>query len=445
MIDNSILMDEKIKNRIDKEINDVPDNLQQLIVETVNKLPDKRKPKMKLRYGIAAVLIALISLTTIGITNPTYAKSIPVVGQLFKAMDSFLFSKYDNFSSNVNMTKESNGYKITVSKVAYDGIYLTLAYKIESKKPISFKPNDIGLVVKLSMNDYGSFSMNTIAQHVEFSNDKKSFTGTSDIVLDELLNHSKIPDKFNLEIEIEKIFEINNLKQGINNEISGNWNFNTQVISEKAKGNVKEINCNINLDKIEKGLTINKLTLTPLNSILYYPHTNNSSKISYIMYDDKGRIFPIKSQGISQGVLGDSCFMNFKEVCSDSKKLTFIPYNNTEHDKNLPEIISTDLNIKGKTTIPLGKYGNLLITKIKTENRVTKLYYRSLYGALIIPYIIKDKHTGEIIYMTNNEYTGNSSEYVVTYNKAIGNGDYTIICPGNSKIYTNMKFSINIK
>ena len=53
-----------------------------------------------------------------------YAGNVPVIGDIFRFLDNRRTGIYDNYqeySSTVNMTKESNSIKITINDAIYDG------------------------------------------------------------------------------------------------------------------------------------------------------------------------------------------------------------------------------------------------------------------------------------------------------------------------------------
>lgn len=428
MIDNEFLMDDKIKKRLRLENSVIPENIHQIIVETGNKLPTRKRSRRGVKYLATALLIIIFGLTTVGMTNPSYARNIPLIGSVFKALDSVLYSKYNSYATDLNITKESNGYKMTLNTVAYDGIYLTIAYTVKSDCVFPFEPT--GFTINYLINGKQMDQMNTSVISGKLSADKKTYKGVAETILNssdatELAGHAGRSNKFNLDINIVKMYfskmfgNITTYKT-----INGPWSFSTSITNQKSKGKICEQVINVNLDSIEKGMKLNKLVLTPLNTILQGTNSNDPWKYNYIVYDDKGRVFPMKNNAGGDNL---SFQMSFKGIYSDTKTLTFIPYMYKKRVVHTPKLISNDLNIKGKTNISLGKHGNLIVNKVEVVNGETKLYYKCKLGYIVAPMVIEDKDTGEQINLKDiNKSSENEDAYVVTFNGAIGNKKYIV-------------------
>jgi len=283
----------------------------------------------------------------------------------------------------------------------------------------------------------------------KFSSDKKTYRGMAEVYLTNInsLQPIDIPDKFKLDINIKKIIDNKvDSTEKINNEIAGIWNFSTGVTSEKLKGKVKELSCNVNLDKIEKGAKINKLTLTPINTILEGMNLKDLNGLGFLVYDDKERILPFKTIGTLGGGELNNVRMSFKESYNDASTLTFIPYRLKEY--KAAKLYDADLNIKGDTLISLGKYGELRITKIDASNGETKVYYKCKYGSFIAPVRIVDKESGEDFKLKNiPEYLAEKGEYVVTFDKALQEKSYTVQYQNLDDIITifdDLKFTVDV-
>ncbi len=67
---------------------------------------------------------------------PTYAQNIPILGKIFERFDSRIYENYDKYASDLNITKESNGYRVTINKIVYDTLDLEVFYTIQSDKPL---------------------------------------------------------------------------------------------------------------------------------------------------------------------------------------------------------------------------------------------------------------------------------------------------------------------
>lgn len=461
MIDNDFLVDKKIKEKLRKENNIVPQSIHQIIMETGSKLPKRRYSKSIIKYAVASLLIFTVGFTSLGVTNPAYAQNIPVIGSVFKTLNQMIFSNYDNYSSDLNISSIYNGYKITVNTVAYDGISLTMAYTLTSKSPLPFNPTFVEISFKINEKAYNHANVSIISG--KLSKDKKTFNGIVETYISgnnymptEIPDKTSTayldipPDKFNLKININSFWNLNKSKgkgELAYDTLKGDWNFNTFITNEKLKGKVKEIKTAINLDKVEKGWRINKLITTPLNTILLGTASDFNKFIGFIVYDNNGR--ELIRKGTAGGGMGliNYFMLSYNEIYKDTKALTFIPYL-AKNKPNTPfEDYSVNLNLNGKTIIPIGKHGNLEITKVEVSNGKTNIYYKSLLGLQFKPENIVDKSTNEKIYIKRPvKYLKANHEYVVSIDTALKNKKYIIQCSNRDlKIFDDQKFTIAIK
>ena len=64
-------------------------------------------------------------------------RGLPIVGDIFRFLDNGrtgLYENYKEFSTELNMTKESNGVKVTINDAVFDGRTIIITYSIESEK-----------------------------------------------------------------------------------------------------------------------------------------------------------------------------------------------------------------------------------------------------------------------------------------------------------------------
>ncbi|MDR3597601.1 DUF4179 domain-containing protein [Clostridium sp.] len=472
---NDDLFDDKIKQKLKYEINYIPDDINQKIDDAVKKI-EKRRFNVKKVCSICACCVGITLF--LGMAMPTYASNIPIIGSIFKMFNYKTYENYDKYASDLNITKESNGVKMTINKVVYDEIELAVFYSIESENEIKFEPRFPGAELKIN----GKTTTFSGGGPGKFSDDHKTYVGVMEYNVSKknsvpkevqektlLGGYVEIPDEFVFTLNINEIGTPDD-----SNSIKGKWNFNIPVNSEKIIGKVNEKECDIDLSNIASGYNIKKIITTPLNTVIQgtrMDEEDNSDDINFDVFDDKGRYIEGKSsEAIGHKDNDGNCIMyfnnNFKEIYDDTKSLTFIPYkykfignDNSENNENSNEI-TAKINFKGETKL----YSNdgteyAVITKIQKENGKTKIYYKSEYGISIGPIEILNNKTGENIVSFNTEYSGldqkeattydyNSNEYVITCDKEITEGDYSIKTVDQSKsieTYNNDKFTINIK
>lgn len=441
---NENYMDEIIKRELKKETIEVPEDIKSKINDTIVNLNTRKKKKTKLKIAVSVAAI-FVAFLTLGITMPAYAQNIPIIGSIFKLLDNGVYEEYDEYSSDINVTKESNGVKVTISSIVYDGIDLNVAYTVERDEPMKSNPHILGKDFFIN----GNLTTFSSSGSGKFLDGNKTYIGveTFKVSKDEvpkdvqdktlLGGYVEVPDEFTLTLNIKEFL----------GEIKGDWDFNIQVASEKVNGKVKEINVDKNLNKLATDMKVNKVITTPINTVIYTSSKNeeNVTDINYIVVDDKGRMLQMKSGSGSGDAENYYSSYNFKEKYEDSKSLTFIPF--TQTYENNVETLKTDLNINGESKISIENYGDMIINKIEETEEGTKIYYKTKYGFLVNPINIKDKETGKNYDRITSSKQEDIGEYSAVFEKIDSSKNYTIECQDISKtikIYDDLKFTVNL-
>ncbi|TBX13226.1 DUF4179 domain-containing protein [Clostridium perfringens] len=451
MKNNDDLFDKDIRNRLKMENMKVPEEINKKIDDTINNL-GKRKRNYKKASGICAACIA--GTIIFGVTMPTYAQNIPILGKIFERFDSRIYENYDKYASDLNITKESNGYRVTINKIVYDTLDLEVFYTIQSDKPLE---DGLDLLdIKLGINN--NFISSGFGGRGEKVDDF-TYVGVKDysIVSEKFAQGElkknilgediKIPNNFDLNINISSL---GNITEDV--KIEGDWNFNIPISDELVRENIKEQNLNINLGDELKGVELNKLIQTPINTVLKVTETrdlHDYSTLSFVIFDDKGRYLYSKSgTGIGDASKNENSKLftsyNFKEVYDDSKSLTIIPYiqkedMNKKGDSNevtFPKEFKEKLNLNGETEIRLDN-GEIYskIKKIESVEEGTRLYYESKYSIYGAPSYIINNETGEKIEPIGNKeggYTDNikyvsGNEFYIDFKEELVGNNYTVV------------------
>lgn len=462
MHNNDELFDKKVKERVNKEINSVPHNINRIFDRAINNI--KKKRNFKKISGICAALIA--GTLIVGITMPAYADEIPILGSIFKMFKRDEYKNYDKYSSDLNITKESNGLKVTIDKIVYDGIELNLFYTVESNKPMEKAPYFVEVDIKIN----GKTVSFGCGANGKFLNDNKTYVGMIDYKVNansevpkevqEASNgreYVKIPDEFLLSYNISKIGEMDE-----SYIVHGEWNFDIPVSSEKVNGKVKEFHVDVDLNHIYKDTKVNKVITTPINTAIQGKILAEGitpfEQLDFLVFDDKGRFLLPKGSELdcSEGNFNiknkdgkSNYYFNYKfqEIYNDTEELTVMPFINIWGDST-DEKENTKLNLKGESKLT-SKDGKELgtITKVEVANGRTKLYIKSNYSVYLIPREIVNNNTGETILPLDNNndywnfntetirYIKETGELVVEFNKELKDGDYTVSYKDNSKHY----------
>lgn len=88
---------------------------------------------------VAVAMVLGLSATMIGVAFPAYAGNIPIIGDVFRFLDNEktgVFDNYKEFSTEINLTQESNGIKMTINDAVFDGNTISVTYSIESEKDL---------------------------------------------------------------------------------------------------------------------------------------------------------------------------------------------------------------------------------------------------------------------------------------------------------------------
>ncbi|WP_054027023.1 DUF4179 domain-containing protein [Bacillus sp. FJAT-28004] len=218
-------------------------------------LNQKRKIWSWKKNIAAAVIIVGLSATTFGLTFPAYASDIPVIRNIFRLLDTGrigFYEDYKKYSSEINMTEESSGIKITIKEAIFDGKSVTLTYALESNQDLGDDPNLHGL-----LDAKGSLGGSQSSQITKV--DENSYVGLVQSNI-EFRNQMEL-DHVNINWTIENITNQNNEEK-----IKGKWSF---ALSLDATENQTQI---INQSAQQEGVKVNieKISFTPMSFIVYY-------------------------------------------------------------------------------------------------------------------------------------------------------------------------------
>lgn len=238
----------KVKNTLKKSIN------------------KKRKMKSWKRNVAVASIIVGLSATTFELAFPAYAKNIPVIEDIFRFFDNGrtessidsndvkdeekgLYYDYKKFSNEINMTKESNGIKITVNDAVFDGKTVSITYSIESEQ-------DLGENAFIDAPDIeGIGAMGGSGKTTKI--DKNNYVGI--LTLSNL--EDKTLDVANIKWNIDSIQNPDN-----QTEIKGDWNFDFSLNAVNSTMQLSDSNSEQNGVKVN----IEKISVTPMSFIVYY-------------------------------------------------------------------------------------------------------------------------------------------------------------------------------
>jgi len=309
---------------------DIDENeLEEIEASEIEKEKVKRNVKQSLRTkkkmkswkkGVAAASILLgLSVATLGIGFPTYAGGLPIVGDIFRFLDNGktgLYENYKEFSTELNMTRESNGVKVTINDAVFDGRTITITYSIESDKDLGESPHIFGYPQVRGFNGAGGSSQVTKVG-------EKKYVGMTTMSG----HRNERLDVANVWWDMEAID-----MDYKGNSIKGNWNF---ALSLKAMDS-KEVKVNGVSEKEGIKVNINKMEVNPMSFIVFYNQVESkalrsiwdSADVELEIKDDLGNHYAGEGNGGSSTVAEphkSSWSATFQKLNENATKLIVTP------------------------------------------------------------------------------------------------------------------------
>lgn len=222
----------------------------------------KRKNHLPRNLSVAVAFFIAASIT-FGAAFPALAAKLPIVGNFFEQFvdhDDYVFEKFDSFSTDIGVTKESNGIRVTVTDAVYDGENIAIAYTIEGEQEFGTKPILEGGFHAEEFGDsyehYGYFP--------SYITKKVSDTEYAGLFVYQLIEGPK-PDEIHATWKGESILDVWNVE----NEFPGDWTFNLtlQALDGEETKSLAEAGITSKADGVNVALT--KMTKTPISTTLY--------------------------------------------------------------------------------------------------------------------------------------------------------------------------------
>ncbi|MEI4803893.1 DUF4179 domain-containing protein [Bacillus sp. FJAT-51639] len=225
-------------------------NMKRTLKQSIHRKKHTKSWKVKIA---AATVIVGLSATTFGLAFPTYAGSLPIIGDIFRFLDNGrtgLYDRYKEFSTEMNMTKESKGIKVTINDAIFDGKTTTVTYSIESEQDLGDKPNVLGNLDLMDANGMtGSSQISKVGEN--------KYVG----LMTTTHHNPNKKDSINVRWNVEGITIPDQKK-----EIKGNWNFAFHL--KAIDSNEKSISGSTEKDGVK--VNMEKLAITPMSFIVYY-------------------------------------------------------------------------------------------------------------------------------------------------------------------------------
>lgn len=464
-MDKDMLLDDILKEKASYEEIALPKDLDIKIKETLKNLPERKKKRnIFFRTTSTAAAVFIIAATCLSAAFPAYARNVPVVSSVFKFLsDKNLIDKdYISYSSDLNLSRTSNGVTVTINSIVYDGIDLSIGYTVESKEEMKSTPHILDKEFRINgkLTSFGSGGTGELVNKNTYVG-VDSFHVAKDYLPKEIRKNFlggnvSIPDTFIMDLNIKEF----------SNGVKGKWDFKFRVSQDKIKGKVQIVKTSVDLSALRPNLKVNEAIFTPINTVLRTLEDNLPFNfhefVRFLVFDDKGRALPEKgSSGSGSSDINEFYREHrFKNIFEDTKSVTFIPVINTkEYEQKVKSSNGTwkddmkevDLNPDDSTILSEGKFGEYKITQIEFFQDKTLVHYECTgLLAAIDPYGLTITDGMEKNYVFRKEMVTD-----LDYNKFLAelpplskNMGYKLSAGDFEKIYDvreDLKFTIEVK
>lgn len=332
--------DKKLKNRINDEIKDIPEDLDKKIEGLLN---DRKKNNNRWKRTVVAAAIGFIVFSGFGVTFTSYA-----TGRDFKdIVYSFLGfnDNYNKYSTGLNVAQSSEGMKVTITSVIFDGYKVNIAYKLEADadkqhlidtKGFNLQTNNLG-ETKIKINNK---NISTSASEQWDLDEEGNQVGVLSYDIDEGTLSDELDTNISRKL-VGKNAKDFNIEININKDIDGkeaNWKFNVPISNEKLREDIKEYK----VGKSEDGINLESIIVTPLSIYVKGNLEKDYEGFKVILEDNKGE----KYNSITSHIIGNSGKCRFRfEFDNEIKDLKDIKIKIIYNNKELKEL-ETQLNIK---------------------------------------------------------------------------------------------------
>lgn len=370
---NEDKFNEILKHKAGQENIQVPESLKINVLNTLNKLPDrkvKRKSKLSKVSGLVAGLI--VCLLTFNVFMPAYAESLPIIGPTFKEINEAIGvgDKYVKGSKDVDISKKYKDTTMTINNIYYDGVELAIAYELKSESGFDEKP----IIFPIIKSGFKSIQYKNEENDGEFIDDN-TYVGLASYTFTE----NQLYDKAKIEFIV--------------NDLYGSWvgyypekfKFKLSIDSKDMGKETYSVNKEIKYD--DSNYKITDIITSKLNTLLYMDtdaeillDENNQEvfrekyMIRLLAVDDKG--IPINFKGGSgsssrqrDGRLKGNQNFRFEGISDDTKLITLIPIIN-EYEFNR-ELLIEKINKNNETNIKLESGGEYIIKNIDFQENKT--------------------------------------------------------------------------
>ncbi|HWQ74698.1 MAG TPA: DUF4179 domain-containing protein, partial [Syntrophomonas sp.] len=285
----------------------------------------KKKKKSTSMVATAAIVTIIAGTCGVGLAFPTYAKEVPVVGDIFRFLDDGRTGVYDLYKESaldINMAKADNGIEVTLNQGVYDGRTLSLAYTIKTEKDFGESPYlDSNINVDFADGITGSEQLKKVSPGV--------YVGQSNYTF---FSEKKDRDTISFRWSISGMTAMDEEARLEENKTTA-CRLNYSVSLKALDYTVVDIDENRDTAQ-NVAISLKRLSATPINTILYYAeeaprNLSDAVQMDWEIKDDLGNVYAYEGNGgqgkISEETITMENVLTFNRLDPKAKTLFITP------------------------------------------------------------------------------------------------------------------------
>lgn len=374
--------DKMIKERVENEKWKVPGNIDSVIDNALNNLPEKRvSRRTPLKILIPAAIIALLTATTVfAAASPAVRDAVSSVISYFQGdSDAKYISDRQNlerFNTALGITVEDKGIKLTVDNIAVDDNFLNVFYTIESDKPIPKKDENQSFAAffafpfidyKINGKELAPLNNNDTDAYFESEYKLKAMNRRN-------ISGTSLTDIIELEISTKEIFDT-----------PGSWRISTLVDRAEVADDTNTVEPKLEASFVVDGeahkITIDKVSISPFGSQMLISERVPAGKDIFelfALFDEKGNSLDVLNTDHTQQSMGKTInAFEFVKAGMDTKYLTLVPIEIKPDDSPRPVADPASCTEKLPVVLKVGEHGSIVVEDIDfTEKQIRITYHK---------------------------------------------------------------------
>lgn len=156
----------KERNEVKEAFNEIPvptEKLDTILADAFMVKKKARKPFLKrfIKYSAAAIILSIGMVTSMNM-SPAFASfvtQIPIMGQAFEhfILQEEYYEAYEEISTDIGVSSESNGVEMIIEKAFYDGNGVTFAFVVRNNENLKSFPefDNFASVQNMRVHNWG--------------------------------------------------------------------------------------------------------------------------------------------------------------------------------------------------------------------------------------------------------------------------------------------------